>query len=191
MATVRFEVPDPLSDGVVSLRLLAPADAAAYARAFADDPDLGRLLGFDTDPTTAELGSSLAGVAVRARDGQAVELAIVAEADGRFLGSVLLFAFSERHRRCEVGFWVVPVARRTGFGERAVTLTIDWALNGLGLERIDMTTTPENTVIPAFAQRLGFTYEGCLRRRNRERGARIDILWFGLLADEWPRPAPP
>ena len=153
MATVRFEVPDRLTDGVVSLRLLTPADAAAYARAFTADRDLGRLLGFDTDPTTAELGASLAGVAARARDGQAVELAIVAAADGRLLGSVLMFAFSERHRRCEIGFWVVPGARRTGVGHRAVALTIGWAFTGLGLERIDMTTTPDNTVIPEFAKR--------------------------------------
>ncbi len=190
MTAVRLEVPDRLGDDVVSLRLLAPADAAAYARAFTADRDLGRLLGFDTDPTTAELGTSLAGVATRARDGQAVELAIVAASDGRFLGSILLFAFSERHRRCEIGFWVVPDARRTGVGRRAVALTIGWAFTGLDLERIDMTTTPDNAVIPAFAKRLGFTYEGCLRQRNRERGARVDILWFGLLADEWPRPGP-
>jgi ribosomal-protein-alanine N-acetyltransferase len=190
MAVVQWEIPERLTDGVVSLRLLAPGDAAAYARAFADDPDLGRLLGFDTDPTTAELGASLAGVAARARDGQAIELAIVDAGDDRFLGSVLLFGFSERHRRCEVGFWVVPGARRAGVARRAVTLAVDWCLAGPGLERIDMTTTPENPVIPAFAQRMGFTYEGCLRRRNRERGARVDILWFGLLADEWPRPDP-
>ena len=157
--------------------------------AFTDDPDLGRRLGFDTDPTTAELGASLAGVAARARDGQAVELAIVAAADQRFLGSVLLFGFSQRHRRCEIGFWVVPGARRAGVARRAVTLAVDWCLDGPRLERIEMTTTPENDVIPAFAQRLGFSYEGRLRQRNRERGARIDTLWFGLLADEWPRPA--
>jgi len=190
MAMVQLEIPERLTDGVVSLRLLVPADATAYARAFTDDPDLGRLVGFDTDPTTAELGASLAGVAARARDGQAIQMAIVDAADDRFLGSVLLFGFSERHRRCEVGFWVVPGSRRAGVARRAVTLAVDWCVASPGLERIDMTSTPENAVIPTFAQRLGFTYEGCLRRRNRERGARIDILWFGLLADERPRPDP-
>jgi len=187
MTPVQFGVPQ-LNDGVVALRLLTPADAAAYARAFTEDPELGRLLGFDTDPTLAELGVSLGGVAERARGGQAVEFAIVGIADDRLLGSVLLFAFSDRHRRCEVGFWVVPGARRTGVGRRAVTLAIDWVLGELALERVEMTTTPENSVIPAFARDLGFSYEGRLRRRNRERGQRIDILFFGLLDRDWARP---
>lgn len=184
---MRFEVPQ-LSDGVVALRLLTPGDATAYAYAFSEDPELGRLLGFDSDPTLAELGVSLAGVAERADAGQGVELAIVGTADDRFLGSVLLFAFSDRHRRCELGFWIVPDARRAGFGRRAVALVIDWVFGEPAVERVEMTTTPENTVIPAFARSLGFSYEGRLRRRNRERGERTDILWFGLLDHEWVRP---
>lgn len=187
MTTVQFDVPQ-LTDGFVRLRLLTQADATPYARAFSEDPDLGRLLGFDTDPTLAELGVSLGGVAERAHRGQAVEFAIVGIADARFLGSVLLFGVSDRHRRCEVGSWIVPDARRAGFGRRAVALAIDWVFGELALERVELTTTPENPVIPAFARSLGFSYEGRLRRRNRERGQRIDILWFGLLDREWVRP---
>ncbi|MDQ2895173.1 MAG: GNAT family N-acetyltransferase [Actinomycetota bacterium] len=184
---MQFDVPQ-LTDGFVRLRLLTQADATPYARAFSEDPDLGRLLGFDTDPTLAELGVSLGGVAERAHSGQAVEFAIVGIADARFLGLVLLFGVSDRHRRCEVGFWIVPDARRAGFGRRAVALAIDWVFGELALERVELTTTPENPVIPAFARSLGFSYEGRLRRRNRERGQRIDILWFGLLDREWVRP---
>ncbi len=178
-------MPDRLTDDAVALRLLTPADAEPYARAFSDDPDLGRLLGFDTDPTAAELRTSLAGVAARARLGQAVEFAIESERDRTLVGSVLVFGLHERHRRCEVGFWIVPRARRAGLGLRGVALAITWAFGDLGVERIDMTTTHENQAVPGFAQRLGFTYEGCLRGRNRERGQRVDILWFGLLREEW------
>ena len=49
-----------------------------------------------------------------------------------------------------------------------------------------MTTTPENPAVPALARRLGFTEEGRLRARNVERGQRVDILWFGVLQEEWP-----
>ena len=127
----------------------------------------------------------LAGAAERARLGQAVEFAIESERNGSLAGSVLVFGLHERHRRCEVGFWIVPGARRCGHGRRAVALAIAWALGDLGVERVEMTTTHENQAIPGFAQRLGFTYEGCLRGRNRERGRRVDILWFGLLREEW------
>ncbi|HET9103232.1 MAG TPA: GNAT family protein [Solirubrobacteraceae bacterium] len=187
---MEVSVPDRLSDGVVALRLMTPTDAPAYARAFREDPDLGVLLGFDTDPDEAEASRSLAGVQERASLGQAVEFAIVAERDAALLGSVLVFQFHRRHRRCEVGFWVARHARRTGVGRRAVALAIDWAFDGVGVERIEMTTTPENPVIPSFARSLGFAYEGCLRGRNLERGARVDTLHFGLLRDEWPPAGP-
>jgi RimJ/RimL family protein N-acetyltransferase len=48
-----------------------------------------------------------------------------------------------------------------------------------------MTTIPENQIVPALARRLGFRQEGILRRRNVERGRRVDIVWFGLLREEW------
>ena len=66
MAVVQWEIPERLTDGVVALRLLAPGDAAAYARAFADDPDSAGCWASTPTPTTAELGASLAGVAARA-----------------------------------------------------------------------------------------------------------------------------
>ncbi len=48
-----------------------------------------------------------------------------------------------------------------------------------------MTTTPENPSVPALARRLGFAQEGVLRKRNVERGQRVDVVWFGVLREEW------
>jgi RimJ/RimL family protein N-acetyltransferase len=48
-----------------------------------------------------------------------------------------------------------------------------------------MTTTPNNAGAAAVAERLGFVREGVLRRRNVERGRRVDLVWFGLLQEEW------
>ena len=35
---------------------------------------------------------------------------------------------------------------------------------------------------------LGFRQEGVLRKRNVERGRRVDIVWFGVLREEWTTP---
>jgi RimJ/RimL family protein N-acetyltransferase len=40
--------------------------------------------------------------------------------------------------------------------------------------------------VAALARRLGFTREGVLRKRNVERGRRVDVVWFGVLREEWP-----
>jgi RimJ/RimL family protein N-acetyltransferase len=66
-----------------------------------------------------------------------------------------------------------------------VSLTVSWVFKNLDLLRVEMTTTLENPAVPALAKRLGFTHEGTLRARNIERERRVDILWFGLLREEW------
>ena len=91
-----------------------------------------------------------------------------------------------QHRRGEVGFWVVMGQRRQGVGSRAVALILSWLFDEVGLLRVEMTTTPENQAVPGLARRLGFMQEGILRARNVERGQRVDLLWFGLLREEWP-----
>ena len=98
---------------------------------------------------------------------------------------VLLHSYEEQHRRCEVAFWLIPGARRRGVGSQAVRLLVSWAMRELDLLRVELTTTSDNTPVDALARSLGFTREGVLRKRNIERGERVDVVWFGLLREEW------
>jgi RimJ/RimL family protein N-acetyltransferase len=186
MISVRIELPDRRSDDRVALRPVRSDDAPAYVAAFRDDPDLGRLLGLEVDPDEDQVRARVAGQAERAAEGRGVELAIADSVSDAFQGSVILHSFDWHNRRCEVGVWVVPSARRRHLASAAVALAVDWALSDLDLLRVEMTTTPENAAVPALARRLGFTREGRLRARNIERGQRVDVLWFGMLREEWP-----
>ena len=178
---MRIELPESLTGDGVVLRPLRPADAPAYVAAFRADPELGRLLGMEEDPDEARIRERAERLPGLAADGRVVELAI----GEPFAGTVILHSFHEHHRRCEVGFWLVPEARRRGLGSRAVALGVAWAFRELDLLRIEMTTTPDNAAVFALAQRLGFAQEGVLRKRNVERGARVDVVWFGVLREEW------
>lgn len=184
---VRIELPD-LRGEPVWLRPLRVQDATPYTGAFREDPDLGRLLGMEVDPSEEWVRERVAGQVDRAAEGKAVELAIANPSTGTFWGSVVLHSFDWHSRRCELGFWVVPGERRRGIGSAAVALALDWVFDDLDLLRVEMTTTPENEALPALARRLGFKQEGVLRARNIERGRRVDIVWYGLLREEWRRP---
>jgi len=175
---VQIELPERLERDGVALRRLRAGDAPAFAAAFRDDPDLGRLLGMEEDP-----GEDW--VRARAEEGWPSALAVAGPEDG-FAGLVLLHSLDEHHRRAEVGFWLVPAARGAGRGSRAVAVVVGWAFAELDLLRVEMTTTPDNAAVFALARRLGFTQEGVLRRRNVERGQRVDVVWFGVLREEWP-----
>jgi ribosomal-protein-alanine N-acetyltransferase len=182
---MRIELPKTLADGDVVLRRLGACDAEAYVAAFREDPDLGRLLGMEEEPDEAMIRERAAGLPERAAEGNVVELAVSEPADDAFLGSMILHSFDWRHRRCEVGFWLVPAARGRGIGSRAVALAVSWALDELDLLRVEMTTTPDNDAVFALARGLGFAHEGVLRKRNVERGVRVDVVWFGVLREDW------
>jgi RimJ/RimL family protein N-acetyltransferase len=185
MARVKISLPERLEDGNVALRPLRPQDAAPYAAAFRDDPGLGRLLGVETDPDEAAIRERIDSQARSSEDTRFFQMAIVDPVTDAFWGEVLVHSLHDQHRRGEIGFWVAPSERRRGVAARAVGLMITWLFTELGLLRIEMTTTPENRVVPALAARLGFTQEGLLRARNVERGQRVDLLYFGLLREEW------
>jgi RimJ/RimL family protein N-acetyltransferase len=168
------------------LRELRADDAPSYAAAFVDDPHLGRLIGTETDPTTEEEAAEwIAQVASRPAEGRGMVFAITDSSGEPFLGCAIVHSLDERHRRAELGIWLVPGARGRGVAKRALRLMIRWAFSALDLQRLELTTTPDNERMMETAIALGFAHEGVLRQRNLERGARVDVVWFGLLRDEW------
>jgi RimJ/RimL family protein N-acetyltransferase len=177
-----IEWANDLTDGVVLIRPLTAADAPAFAQGFVDDPTLGVMVGTETDPTPEDVvARELAG-----RPPNTVPALAVADAgSGEFLGGLGLYRLDPRHRRAEVGFWLVPDARGRGIAGRAVTLLTSWAFGTLGLDRVELTTTPDNAPTRALALKLGFTEEGTMRARNLERGRRVDVMMFAVLKDEW------
>jgi [ribosomal protein S5]-alanine N-acetyltransferase len=174
--------PEALAGDGVALRALREDDAPAYAAAFRDDPELGRLLGVESDPDEAAVRARIAGAEQRA----GFELAITANGSDALRGVVAVHSIEADHGRAEVGFWLASQARGAGLGARAVSLVIGWLFEEEGLRRIEMTTTPDNGAALVLARRLGFTQEGVLRQRAIERGRAVDIVWLGLLRDEWP-----
>lgn len=185
---VRIELPDALRGERVLLRRLRVDDIGPYARAFRGDPDLGRLVGMEEDPSEESVGRRVDAQVEAAADGKGVQLAIADPATGAFWGGLVLHSFDWHSRRCEIGFWLAPGRRRRGIGSEAVALALDWAFGELDLLRVEMTTTPENEAVPPLARRLGFKQEGVFRARNIERGRRVDVVWYGLLREEWTRP---
>ena len=182
---MQIEIPKRLSNGTVALRPLGAGDAQPYAAAFRTDPKLAGLAGYEEDPDEGWAQKRARQQSEWAAEGKGLELAIADPESGAFWGSMAVHHFDWKDRRCEVGFWLLLEVRRRGLGTRATSLAVSWAFETLDLLRVEMTTTPDNLVVPKLARSLGFTHEGTLRKRAVERGQRVDILWFGVLREEW------
>lgn len=165
---------------MIRLRPLEERDFAAYAAAFEDDPNLANLLGFEETPVL-ELRPW-----VDPPELHEYEWAIADAESDEFLGSITFHSADWKNRRAETRFWVVPAARGQGVLGEALAQVLEWSF-AAGIERMELTALPENTVVPRIAARFGYVLEGTLRQRNLERGRRVDLLIWGLLRDEWLR----
>jgi RimJ/RimL family protein N-acetyltransferase len=182
-----IQVPDRIEGRAVSLRPLAERDVPVWATAFADDPDLGPAWGIEEDPGEAELRERIGSLEVAAAEGRAVEMTI-ASRDDQLIGTVVLHSFDWRHEHAEVGFWMLSGQRGRGLGAEGVGLMVDWAFSELGLYRVEMITLPDLphiAAVRALAARLGFREEGVMRKRNFERGRRLDTMMLAVLREEW------
>lgn len=176
------EWPGDLSDGLVLIRRYEPSDAPVEVQAFQDDTTLGIVLGRDKIPTVDEL---VATTKTGTYPHRTPTLSIADATNGGFLGGIGLSRVDRRHRRGEVGFWLTPAARGRGIAKRAIRLITGWAFDDLGFERVELTTSPANAATRGLALRLGFTEEATMRKRNFERGRRVDVVMFAVLKDEW------
>lgn len=174
-----------LSDGRVVLRALREDDINDYLAAFDEGDCLLNLLGFEEPPSRDRIERWLEHNWVEPPEMRSWEFVVADAESDEFVGTTMIHSCDWKNRRAEIGIGMVSDKRAQGHGSAALRLLLDWAFEDLGIERMEMTTLPENLSVPRLADKFGFTYEGTLRERNFERGRRVDLLIWGLLKDEW------
>ena len=83
----------------------------------------------------------------------------------------------------EIGYWVLPHARRRGIATRLARLLAEHAFS-LGLVRVAAFVNVGNVASERVLERAGFAREGVVRSMPVPSGARIDKTLFSLLASE-------
>lgn len=106
----------------------------------------------------------------------------IADTDGdHVLGACGLVAVDAEQLVAEVVYAVAPWARGRKVAQRAARLLCDWALNEVGLARLEFYVEPSNVASRAVAARLGCQLEGTLRSKALIRGSRRDMALYALL----------
>lgn len=107
-------------------------------------------------------------------------------ASGAYVGECYLANPHWEVPRIEVGYFVVQASTGQGYATEAARAMLRYAFVELGVERVELQCRIDNTASQRVAERCGFTLEGRSRRQHRMKsGALVDVLWYGLLREEW------
>jgi isopropylmalate/homocitrate/citramalate synthase/RimJ/RimL family protein N-acetyltransferase len=184
------KVPFPqagLSDGEIRVRRLVEQDAEQMLLGLSD-----RQLLYDAGfPAVTHTAETVREAIERRRPaqlrtGELAELAIADAKTDAFLGSIMLHGFRWWASQAEIGYWVLPDARGRGAASRAVRLVAEWAIEKLGLSRIEAYVPVDNEPSLRSIERAGFTQEGVARAVFDNQRDRVDLAQYALVRGDLP-----
>lgn len=158
----------PLTDGVVDLRRLRPADAEVLREFSGEDP-----------------GTWLAEHDTLFEAGHAVDLGVVESGCDTALGIVQLQRFDWPNRRASVGLWLTPDARGRGLMTHSLLLFVGWIFEERVLDRVEYLVRADNDRSLRLAKRCGFREEGLLRSCLVEDRRRHDAVLLAAVTGGW------
>jgi RimJ/RimL family protein N-acetyltransferase/ABC-type transporter Mla MlaB component len=170
----------------LALRLPTPTDLSHFD-AWARDPLLAHMVGSYLLYRCRHLGSGHPEVAGLILDNPSSLTAIVEplSALGEPVGFVRLYGIGLTSAIAFLETAVVNApARRRGWGVEASRLLVAYAMDALGLHRIEAKVFAYNTPSINALTRNSFQQEGVLRDAYLHDGKRCDILVFSILEDE-------
>lgn len=87
--------------------------------------------------------------------------------------------------RANVGYWLAKPYWNRGIMTEAVDRYAQYAFAELGVVRLTAEVFAENVASARVLEKVGFTQEGHLRNHRENEGDLVDVLYFGLLEDEF------
>jgi RimJ/RimL family protein N-acetyltransferase len=173
--------PEGLHARGIVLRLPSLGDVDGILPAFTD-PELreaGNLPAFDREA----LAASIEELPLLAEGGRLLALAAVDAKTNEVIGGGTLHHLDAERKIVEIGYFVLPHARRRGVATTIARLLAEHAFS-LGIERVAAYVNVGNRASERVAERAGFTREGVVRSMPKPDGRRVDKTLFSLLPGE-------
>ncbi|MFV0460822.1 MAG: GNAT family N-acetyltransferase [Actinomycetales bacterium] len=183
-----MEVPMPveLRVGTFRLNVPGPSDLADVMSAL-DDPEISQWSPHRPDSVSMR---ERADAWIEQRMQWSLEHCswVIRDHDGFLIGQVSLFHIDRAAGDAEIGYWLVPRARRRGIAAASVEAATGYAFRELGVHRIQLFHAVGNPASCRLAMRCGFLLEGTLREGFRYNdGLRHDEHLHARLGTD-PRP---
>lgn len=115
--------------------------------------------------------------------GEFVIFAIVLRANQALIGATSLH-IHRPHVQAELGYWIGTAYWNRGYCSEAAQAVLRYGFDVLGLHRIHASYMTRNPASGRVMQKIGMTYEGCLRQHVQKWGIFEDIAIYGILRSE-------
>jgi RimJ/RimL family protein N-acetyltransferase len=102
------------------------------------------------------------------------------------IGNIGLHAIDWHVRSAELGIFIGDKSYwDKGYGSEAVRLILQHGFETLNLQRISLRVLASNPRAIHTYEKAGFVHEGNMRRAEYKGGKYIDVLFMGVLRQEW------
>lgn len=91
----------------------------------------------------------------------------------------------DAERLAEIGIWLHPDHHGNGYGTEASRLILDHGFNELNYHKIYARAHKDNEPSKKVWKKLGFEKEGEFRDHTFMQGEYKDVVYFGVLENEW------
>lgn len=126
----------------------------------------------------------IGGHAAEWRRGDAVTFAIVRRATDELIGAIGLTIHAQ-HCHAELGYWLGIPFWNQGFTTEAARAVLQFAFETLELNRVYAAHFARNPASGRVMQKIGMQYEGTLRQHFSRWERFEDLVYYGILIDEW------
>jgi RimJ/RimL family protein N-acetyltransferase len=110
------------------------------------------------------------------------------DAEDRYIGFCGLFNYNHTAQSCELGISIGETEYwGKGFGREAMRLLLDYGFRMRNVQRIWLNTQANNERAIRCYLACGFVEEGRLRRHAWSNGDYHDVVYMGILREEWER----
>jgi ribosomal-protein-serine acetyltransferase len=101
------------------------------------------------------------------------------------LVGILDYRLNWRNRSVELGYWLDAALQGKGIVTQACRTMVRHAFEEHQVHKAVISCATDNPRSRAVAERLGFLQEGILRQADRLHDRYVDMVFYGLLVDEW------
>lgn len=183
--------PPPLRHGWVGLRAIRGSDARDLQRLLSENRswlepwEATYPGGGGAVPGSVPMRPMIRALQRQLRAGSAVSFVIVE--DDETVGQLTISDISGGAlRSASIGYWVARHSAGRGIAPTVVALAVDYAMEMLGLHRIEICIRPENAASLRVVEKLGMRYEGRRLRYIHIAGQWCDHDCFAVTREEIP-----